>query len=175
MEVRHPFKNVEGSRPGWSGTRKWTGQGRIRVMAQHRGPRRPSRIGEGTVVQCCQRLAGTAAVATVDNEVVTALLWTTRWSQLSGKHPAGTSTAARQAMLCASRLTPLRKPDGGLPPIAVGDMIYRLVTKAIIRHSNRRDFLLPHQLVSAAGVGMSRWSEQSNELWTAPWTGHTPT
>src|SRR5689334_15621869 len=35
------------------------------------------------------------------------------------------------------------------PPIAVGDMIYRLVTKAIIRHSNRRDFLLPYQI----GVG----------------------
>jgi hypothetical protein len=52
-------------------------------------------------------------------------------------------------MLCASRLTPLRKPDGGLRPIAVGDMIYRLATKAIVRHSNRRDFLLPYQF----GVG----------------------
>ncbi|GFZ49940.1 hypothetical protein JCM24511_07343 [Saitozyma sp. JCM 24511] len=58
-------------------------------------------------------------------------------------------TAPGQAMLCASRLTPLRKPDGGLRPIAVGDMIYRLATKAIIRHSNRRDFLLPYQF----GVG----------------------
>ncbi|GFZ50356.1 hypothetical protein JCM24511_08113 [Saitozyma sp. JCM 24511] len=34
-------------------------------------------------------------------------------------------------------------------PIEVRDMIYRLVTKAIIRHSNRRDFLLPYQI----GVG----------------------
>jgi hypothetical protein len=52
-------------------------------------------------------------------------------------------------MLCASRLTPLRKPDGGLRPIAVGDMIHRLATKAIVRHSNRRDFLLPYQF----GIG----------------------
>jgi hypothetical protein len=57
--------------------------------------------------------------------------------------------APGQAMLCTSRLTPLRKPDGGLCPIAVGDMIYRLATKAIIRHSNRRDVLLPYQF----GVG----------------------
>jgi hypothetical protein len=48
-----------------------------------------------------------------------------------------------------AELTPLRKPDGGLRPIAVGDMIYRLATKAIVRHSNRRDFLLPYQF----GVG----------------------
>jgi hypothetical protein len=66
---------------------------------------------------------------------------------LTGLMVAGMATG--QAMLCASRLTPLRKPDGGLPPIAVGDMIYRLATKAIIRHSNRRDFLLPYQF----GVG----------------------
>jgi hypothetical protein len=33
--------------------------------------------------------------------------------------------------------------------MAVGDMIYRLVTKAIIRHSERRDFLLPYHF----GVG----------------------
>ncbi|GFZ52260.1 hypothetical protein JCM24511_10033 [Saitozyma sp. JCM 24511] len=52
-------------------------------------------------------------------------------------------------LLCASRLTPLRKPDGGLRPIASGDMIYGLATKAIIRHSNRHDFLLPYQF----GVG----------------------
>ncbi|GFZ47034.1 hypothetical protein JCM24511_04260 [Saitozyma sp. JCM 24511] len=45
--------------------------------------------------------------------------------------------APGQAMLCASRLTPLRKPDGGLCRTAVGDMIYRLATKAIVRHSNR--------------------------------------
>jgi hypothetical protein len=39
--------------------------------------------------------------------------------------------------------------DGGLRPIAVGDMIYRLATKAIVRHSKRHDFLLPYQF----GVG----------------------
>jgi hypothetical protein len=163
-------------------------------------------VEKGRLGSAARRLAGAAAVATVDNEVVAAL---------QDKHPAGTedpfgptdgpssgdipseeeimaafktfkpdtspglsgwthhllATALRvpaflkaihtltglimagiapgQAMLCASRLTPLRKPDGGLRPIAVGDMIYRLATKAIVRHSNRRDFLLPYQF----GVG----------------------
>jgi hypothetical protein len=162
-------------------------------------------VEKGRLGSAARRLAGTAAVATVDNEVV---------ATLQDKHPAGTEdpfgvtdgpssgdipseeimaafktfkpdtspglsgwthhllatalrvpaflkaihtltglimagTAPGQAMLCASRLTPLRKPDGGLRPIAVGDMIYRLATKAIIRHSNRRDFLLPYQF----GVG----------------------
>jgi hypothetical protein len=59
---------------------------------------------------------------------------------LTGLIVAG--TAPGQAMLCASRLTPLRKSDGGLHPIAVRDMTYRLVIKAVIRHSNRPDFLL---------------------------------
>ncbi|GFZ48375.1 hypothetical protein JCM24511_06123 [Saitozyma sp. JCM 24511] len=40
---------------------------------------------------------------------------------LSGLIVAG--TASGQVMLCASRLAPLRKPDGGLRPIAAGDMI----------------------------------------------------
>jgi hypothetical protein len=66
---------------------------------------------------------------------------------LTGLIVAG--TAPGQAMLCASRLTPLRKSDGGLHPIAVRDMTYRLVIKAVIRHSNRPDFLLPYQF----GVG----------------------
>jgi hypothetical protein len=74
---------------------------------------------------------------------------------LTGLVVAG--TAPGQAMLCASRLTPLRKSDGGLRPIVVGDMIYRLVTKAIIRHSNRRDFLLPYQFGVAAGAEWSWW------------------
>ncbi|RSH94151.1 hypothetical protein EHS25_003954 [Saitozyma podzolica] len=76
---------------------------------------------------------------------------------LTGLIMAG--TAPGQAMLCASRLTPLRKPDGGLRPIAVGDMINRLATKAIIRHSNRRDFLLRYQFVANTARGnRSNWS-----------------
>jgi hypothetical protein len=52
-----------------------------------------------------------------------------------------------KVMLCASRLTPLRKLRGGLRPISGsggggGGMIYTLVTQTIIRHSNRPDFLL---------------------------------
>jgi hypothetical protein len=66
---------------------------------------------------------------------------------LTGIIVAGTCPG--QAMLCASRLTSLCKSDGGLRPMCVGDKIYRLVDKAIIRHSSRRDFLLPYQF----GVG----------------------
>lgn len=52
----------------------------------------------------------------------------------AGKVPA-------QPMLCSSRLVALFKPDGGYRPIEVGDIIYRLATKAILRHSMPPDFL----------------------------------
>jgi hypothetical protein len=52
-------------------------------------------------------------------------------------------------MLCSSRLTALLKPDGRYRPIAVGELIYRLCTKALLRHIFRPDFLLPFQF----GVG----------------------
>ena len=58
-------------------------------------------------------------------------------------------TAPGQQFLCTSRLTPLQKTDGGLRPIAVGEMLYRLATRAILRHSFRPDWLLPSQF----GVG----------------------
>jgi hypothetical protein len=66
---------------------------------------------------------------------------------LTGLIAAGTAPA--QSMLCSSRLTALIKPDGGYRPIAVGELVYRLCTKAILRHSSRPDFLLPFQY----GVG----------------------
>lgn len=71
----------------------------------------------------------------------------------SGLISAG--TAPGQAMLSASRFTPLRKPDGGLRPIAVGNMIYRLAAKAIIRHSNDVTSCCRTNLVSAARAGLS--------------------
>ena len=58
-------------------------------------------------------------------------------------------TAPGQQFLCTSRLTPLTNPDGGIRPIAVGEIIYRLATRAILRHSFRPDWLLPCQF----GVG----------------------
>jgi hypothetical protein len=60
-----------------------------------------------------------------------------------------TGTAPGQPMLYSSRLTALLKPDGGYRPIAVGELIYRLCTKAILRHIFRPDFLLAFQF----GVG----------------------
>jgi hypothetical protein len=58
-------------------------------------------------------------------------------------------SAPGQSMLCTSRLTPLAKPDGGIRPIAVGELLYRLVVKVILRHTARPDMLLPFQF----GVG----------------------
>ena len=58
-------------------------------------------------------------------------------------------SAPGQSMLCTSRLTPLAKPDGGIRPIAVGELLYRLVVKVILRHTAKPDMLLPFQF----GVG----------------------
>lgn len=54
-----------------------------------------------------------------------------------------------QQVLCSARLTPLLKPDGGIRPIAVGEMFYRLITKAIFTANYEHDQLHPCQL----GVG----------------------
>lgn len=48
-----------------------------------------------------------------------------------------------QDILCSSRLIALRKNDGGLRPIAVGDIIYRLSMKTILKHTPIN--LLPYQ------------------------------
>ncbi|TIB59545.1 hypothetical protein E3P77_04160, partial [Wallemia ichthyophaga] len=59
--------------------------------------------------------------------------------------------APGRQMLCASRLIPLGKPDGGVRPIAVGEIFYRLLMKAIMRTYFKPSCLLPFQL----GVGSS--------------------
>ena len=61
----------------------------------------------------------------------------------------GANTAPGRSMLRVSRLTPLMKPSGGIRPIAVGELLYRLSAKALLRKSFKSDFLLPYQL----GVG----------------------
>ena len=58
-------------------------------------------------------------------------------------------TAPGRSFLCTSRLIALDKPDGGVRPIAVGELIYRLCTKTILRRSFRLDSLSPCQF----GVG----------------------
>ncbi|TIA94353.1 hypothetical protein E3P96_04148, partial [Wallemia ichthyophaga] len=54
-------------------------------------------------------------------------------------------------MLCASRLIPLAKSDGGVRPIAVGEIFYRLVMKVVMRTYFKPSCLHPYQL----GVGTS--------------------
>jgi len=64
------------------------------------------------------------------------------------KQVAG-GTAPGRALLCTSRLTPLAKSDGGIRPIACGELIYRLIAKTLMRHYFRKTMLLPWQF----GVG----------------------
>ena len=61
-------------------------------------------------------------------------------------------TAPGRSMLCTSRLTPLAKADGGIRPIACGELIYRLITKTLLRKAFKPDFLEEYQLgVSSKG------------------------
>jgi hypothetical protein len=87
--------------------------------------------------------------------------WTVKLARLAAKSPAfllflvtltgqiAAGTAIGQSQLCAARLTPLLKPGGGIRPIAVGELFYRLAMKAIFATSFRHDFLGPNQF----GVG----------------------
>ena len=52
-------------------------------------------------------------------------------------------------MLCASRLIPLSKPDGGVRPIAVGEIFYRIIMKTIMKTYFYPQCLHPFQF----GVG----------------------
>jgi len=64
-------------------------------------------------------------------------------------------TTPGQRLLCAARLTPIDKADGGIRPIACGDLIYRfLCMKAILSANFSSDFLLPNQLgvLSKGGI-----------------------
>ena len=55
-------------------------------------------------------------------------------------------TAPGRALLCASRLIALEKPTGGIRPIAIGDLLYRVAMKAILTSHFRPEMLLPCQL-----------------------------
>ncbi|CEJ95204.1 hypothetical protein VHEMI10699 [[Torrubiella] hemipterigena] len=62
------------------------------------------------------------------------------------------ATAKGSYLLTASRLIALEKDDGGIRPIAIGDMIYRIAMKAVIATLFRPEMLLPNQLgVSSPG------------------------
>jgi hypothetical protein len=55
-------------------------------------------------------------------------------------------TAPGANLLTASRLIPLTKPNGGIRPIAIGDLIYKVAAKAILNCLYKPDMLLPCQL-----------------------------
>ncbi|KIR97648.1 hypothetical protein L804_04788 [Cryptococcus deuterogattii 2001/935-1] len=56
------------------------------------------------------------------------------------------NTVLGRAMLGTSRLIPLKKEDGSVRRIAVGELIYRLCVKALIAAHFQTDFLPPFQL-----------------------------
>ncbi|KAG9994761.1 hypothetical protein KCU78_g18276, partial [Aureobasidium melanogenum] len=55
-------------------------------------------------------------------------------------------TAPGSQLLTASRLVALDKEDGGVRPIAVGELIYRLVAKVLLRKQFATEQLAPFQL-----------------------------
>lgn len=63
-------------------------------------------------------------------------------------------TAPGVQLLTASRLIALEKDDGGVRPIAVGELIYRLLAKVALRKSFDKEQLAPFQLgvKSSGGV-----------------------
>ena len=78
------------------------------------------------------------ALTTAKSPVLLAL------TQLANMIRQGTAPGAD--LLCASRLIGLQKPDGGVRPIAVGDLIYKVALKALLITSFSKDMLLPNQL-----------------------------
>ena len=55
-------------------------------------------------------------------------------------------TAPGKDLLCAARLIGLQKPDKGIRPIAIGDLVYRVAAKALLITNYRPGMLLPNQL-----------------------------
>ncbi|HEX3641453.1 MAG TPA: reverse transcriptase domain-containing protein, partial [Ktedonobacteraceae bacterium] len=66
--------------------------------------------------------------------------------------------AAIRPYLLASRLIPLTKPGGGIRPIAVGELLYKLAAKLVVSVVSKktRDLLAPHQLSIATSNGCEK-------------------
>src|SRR5258707_396057 len=57
-------------------------------------------------------------------------------------------------LLLVSRLIPMDKDTGGIKPIAIGNLIYRLITKSILKAFFTEDSLLPCQLGVGSKLGV---------------------
>ena len=87
--------------------------------------------------------------------------WTVKLLRLAAKSPVfmhflvtlttqiAVGAALGRTLLCAARLTPLLKTDGGIRPVAVGELFYRLAMKSIFATNFKVDYLSPNQF----GVG----------------------
>ncbi len=78
----------------------------------------------------------------------------------------GTAPPLLSEWIAGAPLTALRKPNGDVRPIAVGESLRRMVSSIIIaRHSNEiRDFLAPHQLGVSTRCGTEVVIHATREL-----------
>ena len=85
--------------------------------------------------------------------------------------------AAMQTYLCCSTIVPLKKKDGGIRPIAVGDTIRRVVGKVLLRTPEVVDeieTLHPRQCgvgvpfaAETVGMGLQRVSDYVDNPWVS--------
>lgn len=71
------------------------------------------------------------------------------------------NTAPGCSMLAVSRLTPLLKAQGGIRPIAVGELFYRLATKVLLKRAFKED----SQTSSSWALGAREGWNQSSGRW----------
>jgi hypothetical protein len=85
--------------------------------------------------------------AVLDDETLAAQLTT-----LVQRLGDGSLPPAAAELLADSRLIPLEKPDGGIRPIAIGDVLRRLSARILLRHC--RDAIDEHFAPHQVGVGL---------------------
>ena len=83
-------------------------------------------------------------------------------------------TAPGRDLLCAATLTPLAKPNGGVRPIAVGEIFYRTAMKVLVKRGRKSGDLLPNQLGVGTPCGVEPIAQAIEEFTThSPFCEHT--
>ena len=72
---------------------------------------------------------------------------------------SGEATRDIAPFMAGGGLTPLRKPDDGVRPIAVGESLRRLVGKCLVRHEDASSHIEGTFLPNQVGVGISGGAE----------------
>ena len=128
-----------------------------------------------------------AAFATIPSDTAPGVSgWTPLLTRLAMRHAkfaefittltcqVAQAAAPGKSMLCASRLTGLLKPDGGLRPIATGEVFYRGIMKTLATKYVHARSLAPFQFgVHSAGGVESVIHTVEEALDSAPGTGYS--